>query len=84
MTKTMMLASATVLAMLSGQAMAATAPIANPAASLSVGKSVRSGTATTRKSKALAGTGAIVVGVLAAGAIVGAVIAISDDNSDSN
>ncbi len=78
----MMIASATALAMLSGTAMAA-AP--NPAASLSVGKSVRAAAPTKRNSK-LTHSGAIVVGVLAAGAIVGGIIAVTNDdnNSDSN
>lgn len=82
MTKRMMIGTTAALAMLSGQAMAA--PVANPAASLSVGKSVRAA-APSKKASKFGGSGAIVVGVLAAGALIGGIIAISDDNnSDSN
>lgn len=76
----LMIGAAAVLTMLSGQAVAATAP----ASALSTNKSVRAGTVSAKDSKA-AGSGAIVVGVLAAAAVVGAVILIADDDdSDSN
>lgn len=60
----------------------AAAPI-NPAASLSVSKSVRASSPTAKKSK-LAGTG-LILAIAAAGIVAGGVIiAVDDDNSDSN
>lgn len=71
------------VAALSLAAAPAVAAPANPAASLSVAKSVRAGTAAKGKDK-LAG-GGIVVAVIAAVAVVaGVIIVASDDNSDSN
>ncbi|MGA1797757.1 hypothetical protein VH567_03145 [Sphingomonas sp. 4RDLI-65] len=84
MTTKIMMGFAAAAALVSTQAVAAPVAPTNSALSLSTAKSVRSGTSAQRKNK-LAGTGAIVVGVLAAGAVVGAIIAISnDDDSDSN
>lgn len=57
---------------------------ANPAASLSVAKSVRAGSATAKDSEAVGG--GIIVAVLAAAAVVVGIIIVadSDDDSDSN
>jgi hypothetical protein len=66
--------------------MASAAPVANPAASLSVAKSVRTGTPTAGKNK-LSGGGAILAALIGAGVI--AIVAVAavkgeDDDSDSN
>ena len=57
---------------------------ANPAASLSVAKSVRAGSATAKDSQAVGG--GVIVAVLAAAAVIAGIIIVadSDDNSDSN
>lgn len=56
----------------------------NPAASLSVAKSVRTGAASAKKNE-LAGGGAFIAIIAAVVVVVGIVIvADSDDNSDSN
>jgi hypothetical protein len=57
---------------------------ANPAANLSVSKSVRAGAASAKKSDA-AGSG-IIVAVLAAAAVVAGIVIVadSDDDADSN
>ncbi len=82
--KTKMMMAFAAAALVSTQAVAAPVAPTNAALSLSTAKSVRVGSTAKRGNK-LAGTGAIVVAVLAAGAIAGAVIAITDDNdSDSN
>ena len=62
----------------------AVAAPANPAASLSVSKSVRTGSVSAKKDK-LAG-GGIIVAVLAAAAVVAGIIIVadSDDDADSN
>lgn len=59
------------------------APV-NPAAGLSVAKSVRAGSPTTKKSE-LAG-GGFIVAIIAAAAIVAGIIIVadSDDDADSN
>lgn len=67
----------------------AMAASANPAASLSVAKSVRTGSATAKDSKAAAGAGGIPAIFIAAGVIAIAVLGIvaltdDDDASDSN
>ncbi len=63
---------------------ASAAPAANPAASLSVAKSVRTGTPTAGKNK-LSGGGAILAALIGAGVIaIVAVAAVKDDDSDSN
>lgn len=62
----------------------AVAAPANPAASLSVSKSVRTGSASAKKNE-LAGGGIIIALVAAAAVIAGiVVVADSDDNADSN
>jgi len=62
----------------------AVAAPANPAASLSVAKSVRATSASGKKNE-LAG-GGVIVAVLAAAAVVAGIVIVadSDDNSDSN
>lgn len=59
------------------------APV-NPAASLSVSKSVRTGSVSAKKDK-LAG-GGIIVAILAAAAVVAGIVIVadSDDDADSN
>lgn len=82
--KTKMMMAIAAAALVSTQAVAAPVASANSALSLSTAKSVRVGSTAKRGNK-LAGTGAIIVAVLAAGVIAGGVIAITDDNdSDSN
>jgi SNF family Na+-dependent transporter len=66
------------LSMVAAPAMAAS----NPAASLSVSKSVRASSASGKKNE-LAG-GGIIVAVLAAAAVVAGIVIIADDNSSSN
>ncbi|MFN3434434.1 MAG: hypothetical protein ACK4ZY_08530 [Sphingomonas sp.] len=62
----------------------AVAAPANPAASLSVAKSVRTGSASSKKNE-LAGGGIIIALVAAAAVVAGiVVVADSDDNADSN
>jgi len=56
---------------------------ANPAASLSVAKSVRTGSASAKKNE-LAGGGVIIALVAAAAVVAGIVIVADDNNSDSN
>lgn len=77
-------AAATGIAMMIAPTMASAA---NPAAPLSVAKTVRAGTATTGKSKIAEGSTATIVsiGILAA-LVVGVLVATggSDDDSDSN
>ena len=62
------------------------APIAaaptNPAASLSVAKSVRTGNASTKKND-LAG-GGLIIALVAAAAVVVGIVVVADDDSDSN
>jgi hypothetical protein len=62
----------------------APAMAANPAASLSVSKSVRTGSVSAQKNE-LAG-GGIIVAILAAAAVVAVIIIVADndDNADSN
>ena len=80
----MMMAFAAAAAFVSTQAVAAPVAPTNAALSLSTAKSVRVGSTAKRGNK-LAGTGAIIVAVLAAGVIAGGVVAVTkDDNSDSN
>lgn len=55
---------------------------ASPAASLSIAKSVRAGTETSKKSK-LAGSGLIVAAIAAVAVAAGAVIIADSDHSDS-
>ncbi|WP_203309549.1 MULTISPECIES: hypothetical protein [Sphingomonas] len=57
----------------------AVAAPANPAASLSVAKSVRTGSASSSKDK-LAG-GGVIVAILAAAAVVAGIVVVADDNS---
>ncbi|MEG3165577.1 hypothetical protein U1701_13330 [Sphingomonas sp. PB2P19] len=61
---------------------AASAAAANPAANLSVSKSVRAGSATTAKNKAAGG--GIALAILAGVAAIGVIAIVNDDNSDSN
>ncbi len=62
----------------------AVAAPANPAASLSVAKSVRNGSVSGKKNE-LAGGGIIIALVAAAAVVAGiVVVADSDDNADSN
>ncbi|WP_443024411.1 hypothetical protein [Sphingomonas sp. Leaf34] len=62
----------------------APAMAANPAANLSVSKSVRTGSVSAKKNE-LAG-GGIIVAILAAAAVVAGIVIVADndDNSDSN
>ncbi|MEH3158655.1 MAG: hypothetical protein PGN08_06735 [Sphingomonas taxi] len=62
----------------------AVAAPANPAASLSVAKSVRTGSASAKKNE-LAG-GGIVIALIAAAAVVAGIVVVadSDDSADSN
>jgi SNF family Na+-dependent transporter len=64
--------------------MAATPALANPASSLSVSNSVRTGSSAGKKSE-LAG-GGIIIAVLAVAAVVAGIVIIADDNdkADSN
>jgi len=55
---------------------------ANPAASLSVSKSVRAGSATNSKNK-LAG-GGVIIAVLAAAAVIAGIVVIADDNDKAD
>ena len=55
---------------------------ANPAASLSVSKSVRAGSATNGKSKMA--QGGIIIAVLAAAAVIAGIVVIADDNGKSD
>jgi len=75
-----MIAAAAALMMTAAPAMAA----ANPAASLSVSKSVRAGTATKGKSKIAGGAGIFAVILLAGIVAIPVIDAVKDDNSDSN
>jgi hypothetical protein len=62
----------------------ATPALANEASSLSVAKAVNAKAATSaKKSNKLSGT-TIAVGLLATAAVVGGIIAITDDNDDSD
>ncbi len=81
----MKIASMFAAAMTLAAAPAVAAPVANPAATLSVAKSARAGTVTKGKSE-LAAPGAIVGLVLAAAVVAaGVIIAVDgDDDSDSN
>ncbi|MGA1798730.1 hypothetical protein VH567_08105 [Sphingomonas sp. 4RDLI-65] len=62
----------------------APAMAANPAANLSVSKSVRAGSVSAKKDK-LAG-GGVIVAILAAAAVVAGIVIVADndDDSDSN
>ncbi len=75
--KFLMAAAAAALAV----APAAAAP-ANPAASLSVAKSVRTGSASAKKNE-LAG-GGLIIALVAAAAVVAGIVIVADDNGDSN
>lgn len=55
---------------------------ANPAASLSVAKSVRAGTTTAKKNE-LAG-GGIVVAIIAAAAVVAGIVIVADNDDSPN
>lgn len=63
----------------------AVAATANPAAKLSLSKSVRAGTPTAKKSQDQASSG-IIIGVLAAAAVIAGIIVATDgdDDADSN
>ncbi len=75
--KYLMAAAAATLAV--APAMAAPA---NPAASLSVAKSVRTGSASAKKNE-LAG-GGLIIALIAAAAVVVGVVVVADGDSDSN
>lgn len=73
-------AAAAATALVAAPAMAAPA---NPASSLSLGKSVRANAPTSKRSKL--SQGGLIVAVLSAGVVAGGIIAVAkDDNSDSN
>ena len=74
----LMAAAATTMAV----APAVAAP-ANPASSLSVAKSVRVGTPTTAKNKAMGG--GVIIAVLAAAAVIAGIVVVAqeDDKTDS-
>ena len=71
------------LAMIAAPVAASAAPV-NPAASLSVAKSVRASAPSGKANKA-AGGGALLGALIAAGVVaIGVVAIVKDDNSDSN
>jgi len=80
-----MMGIAAVAALVSTQAVAAPVASTNAALSLSTAKSVRAGSSVQHNNE-IADKGAIIVAVLAAGVVVGGIIAVAnnDDNSDSN
>lgn len=76
------LAAAAALGLLATPTLAAAAPTANPAASLSIAKA-RAGTPTTKKN-GLAGAGLLGAVILAGVAAIGVVAIVNEDDSDSN
>ncbi len=74
------LAAAAVASLSVSPALAATA---NPAASLSVAKSVRASTPSAKQSD-LAGFGFVGLAILAGIVAIGVIAIVNDDNSDSN
>lgn len=75
------LAAAAVASLSVSPALAATA---NPAASLSVAKSVRASTPSAKQSELGAGFGFVGLAILAGIVAIGVIAIVNDDNSDSN